>query len=503
MPEAMSPPISHRLDLDREACLRALATRDERFDGRFFIGVRSTGIFCRPVCPARPRPENCSFFPSAAAAAEAGYRPCLRCRPEASPGSPAWLGTSATVVRAIRLVEQGALDDGSVGELAERLGIGERHMRRLFLEHVGASPVAVAQTRRVLFAKRLIDESSLPMHEIASASGFTSVRRFNDALRKTYGESPSSLRERRRNSQSRASAALCSTLTLRLPYRSPFDWDGMLGYFRIRATPGVEEIDGERYRRTFKLGEARGIIEVSRDEATRQLCANIQLADAPAPLIQVAARLRNLFDLQADPVEIGAHLKRDPLLRRSIERRPGLRVPGAWDGFELAVRAILGQQVSVKGATTLTGRLVAAHGEPIADPTGTSGALSFLFPLPEVIAEADVAKVGLPASRAGAIRALAAAVAAGKVELSTGVDLEHNLAALRALPGIGDWTAEYVAMRAMREPDAFPASDLGLRRALADENGVMPSVRELARMSEAWRPCRAYAAVALWSLDAG
>jgi len=481
------------MDLDPELCRRAMRTRDVRFDGRFFIGVQSTGVFCRPICPARPKPENCTFFASAAAAVEAGYRPCLRCRPEVSPGTAAWGGTSATVRRGLRLIEDGALDCGSVQQLAGRLGIGERHLRRLFLEHVGASPRIVAHTRRVLFAKRLIDETSLPMQQIALASGFASVRRFNDAIRGTYDRSPTQLRSLRR------SGASSSELTLRLAYRPPLDWDAMLDYFALRATPGVEVVGDGRYRRSFELGGSAGSLEVECDEAGSQLLATVHLVAGPASLIQIAERLRRTFDLATDPGEIGAWLRADPRLRRALLRRPGLRVPGAWDPFELAVRAVLGQQVSVKGATTLAGRLAAKFGASLA--CARDGGPTQLFPGAGALAEAPVEEIGLPRARAEAIRALAAAVACGEVDLQPGAETERSVEALRALPGIGDWTAEYIAMRALREPDAFPASDLGLRRALSD-GGELPSARKVYEIAEAWRPCRAYAAVALWSLDA-
>jgi AraC family transcriptional regulator of adaptative response / DNA-3-methyladenine glycosylase II len=433
--------------------------------------------------------------PSAAAAFEAGYRPCLRCRPEAAPGSAAWAGTSATVRRALRLIDDGALDRAGVAALAARLGIGDRHLRRLFLEHTGASPLAVAQARRVLFAKRLIDETGLSMTDVAAASGFASVRRFNDAIRRTYGCPPTSLRARR--------GARCATTTLRLrlAYRAPFDWDGMLAYFALRATPGVEVVRDGRYWRSFELAGARGVLEVECDEASAHVVAAFHLATGPAPLIQVCERLRRMFDLEADSGEIAAHLGSDARLRRAWLRRPGLRVPGAWDPLELAVRAVLGQQVSVKGATTLAGRLVEKFGSAL--DALPDGGPTHLFPEAEVLAQAALEAIGLPRARAEAIRALAGAVADGSVDLQLGADPARSIASLKALPGIGEWTAQYVAMRALREPDAFPASDLGLRRALAPKGGdKLPTAREVEAMADAWRPCRAYAAVALWSLDA-
>ena len=483
------------MELEPSACYRALRTRDARFDGRFFTGVRSTGVFCRPVCPARtPRRENCVFFACAAAAQEAGFRPCLRCRPEASPGTPAWLGTSASVSRAMRLITQGALDAGRVDDLARRLGIGERHLRRLFVEHLGASPLAVAQTQRILFAKKLIDETALPMAAVAQAAGFASVRRFNDAVLKTYGRPPRLLRRARRGD---GNGGRSGDVRLKLPFRAPYDWDAMLRFLDLRATPGVESARAGAYQRSVSIDGVRGLVEVRAVRGEKHLLARIRLSSA-APLIQVAERLRRIFDLGADPHEIASHLRRDPRLAPLVRARPGLRIPGAWDGFELAVRAILGQQVSVKGATTLAGRLVQAYGEPLVLDTreAEDESLRFLFPEPEALAGADLTALGLPRSRAAAISCLASAVARKELVLDAVGDLEETLRRLRALPGVGDWTAQYIAMRALREPDAFPATDLGLRRALA-EDGEPASANEVARRAESWRPWRAYAAIHL------
>jgi AraC family transcriptional regulator of adaptative response / DNA-3-methyladenine glycosylase II len=481
------------MDLDPDACYRALRTRDARFDGRFFTAVRSTGVYCRPICPARtPRRENCLFLPCAAAAQEAGYRPCLRCRPEASPGTPAWLGTSATVSRALRLIAEGALDEGGVEALAARLGIGERHLRRLFLTHLGAPPLAVAQTRRILFAKKLIDETALPMSHVALASGFSSIRRFNDAIRRGYRMSPMALRRKRHRSRNGGGD---SDISIKLPFRAPFDWEAMRGFLALRATPGVETVGPEGYCRSVRIDGVHGTVAVSAADGRNHLVARIRLS-GPAVLIKVAERLRALFDLGADPHQIAACLARDARLRPGIHAHPGLRIPGAWDGFELAVRAVLGQQVSVRGATTLAGRLVEAHGEPLSldDARG----LRFLFPEPEVLAGADLRTIGLPRTRAAAISALAAAVASGDLRLDAPRGLEETVAKLKALPGIGEWTAQYIAMRALREPDAFPDSDLGLRRALGHPSRPLSPAR-LAKMAEAWRPWRAYAAVHLWT----
>ena len=483
------------MNLDPDTCYRALRTRDPRFDGRFFTAVRTTGIYCRPVCPARtPKRENCVFLPCAAAAQEAGYRPCLRCRPEASPGTPAWLGTSATVSRGLRLIADGALDEGGVDALAARLGIGARHLRRLFVTHLGATPQSVAHTRRVLFAKKLIDETALPMAQVAFAAGFSSVRRFNTALRDAYGRPPRELRRGRRA----AADADALDLSLRLPYRPPLDFGAFLAFFAPRATPGVESVEGGVYRRTLALGDARGSVEVRADGSAHQLLARVRL-DSPAPLIDVTERLRRIFDLGADPEEISTQLRRDRRLTRRLERRPGVRVPGSWDGFELAVRAVLGQQVSVKGATRLAGRLVEAYGEP-APETGDP-ALSRLFPRADALAEADPARLGIPRARAGAIAALARAVARDELRLDGSADLDESLARLQELPGIGPWTAQLIAMRALGEPDALPAGDLGLRRGLG-RAGDLASAAEVEARAEAWRPWRAYGAMLYWGAGA-
>jgi AraC family transcriptional regulator of adaptative response / DNA-3-methyladenine glycosylase II len=486
------------VQLDPDICYRALRTRDARFDGHFFTGVRTTGVYCRPVCPARtPKRENCLFLPCAAAAREAGFRPCLRCRPEASPGTPAWRGTSATVARALRLIDGGAMDSAGVDALADRLGIGARQLRRLFLEHLGATPLAVAQTRRLHFAKKLIDETALPFSEIAFAAGFSSIRRFNDAVRSTWGRSPRVLRGARAAQGADGQAA---PLELRLPFRPPLDWDALAGFFALRAIPGVELASAERYVRSFALDGATGILDVTPRPGEAHLVARLYV-DAPAPLIRISERLRRLFDLGADPLTIGEQLGRDPTLAPLVASRPGLRVPGAWDGFEVAVRAILGQQVSVRGAATLAGRLAEAYGDalPVAAtrPDG-EGTPSRLFPRPEALLDLDAARIGLPRARAAAIATLARAVRDGSVDLEASRDLDSTVAQLRSMPGIGEWTAQYVAMRALHEPDAFPHGDLGLRRALGSR-AALASAAEVWSRGEAWRPWRAYAALHLWN----
>jgi AraC family transcriptional regulator of adaptative response / DNA-3-methyladenine glycosylase II len=471
------------MELDLQTCEHARRSRDPRFDGRFFIGVTTTGIYCRPVCPApSPKENHVRYFPSAAAAAEAGFRPCLRCRPEASPGAPAWLGSSTTVSRALRLMEEGGLADGSLEDLAARLGMGSRQLRRLFLQHLGATPVAVRQTRRLHFAKRLIDETELPFTEAALAAGFGSVRRFNSSFQTLYGRTPSQLRELAR----RSGASGAGQYRFRLPFRPPFDWEALLGFLAPRAIPGVGVVDGESYRRSIEIHGKRGQIEVRRVASALEL--RIEFPDA-RELMTIIERVRRLFDLRADPAEIGARLASDPLLAERLKSRPGLRVPGAWDGFELAVRAILGQQVSVKGATTLSGRLAQTFGERIEFGDG----LTHLFPGPARLAEADCSKIGLPGARAEAIRRLAAAVAQGDLVFGGVVHPAKFLEQFKKLPGIGEWTAQYVAMRALGEPDAFPSGDLGLVRAAG-----VGDAKQLEQHAEKWRPWRAYAAMHLW-----
>jgi AraC family transcriptional regulator of adaptative response / DNA-3-methyladenine glycosylase II len=481
------------MDLDRDACYRALTARDPRFDGRFFACVTSTGIYCRPICPARtPKLENCIFMPSAAAAHAAGFRPCLRCRPEIAPGLAGWRGTANTVSRALALIAEGALDEGSIEQLADRLGVGARHLRRLFEEHLGAAPVAVAQAHRILFAKMLISETQLPLGEIALASGFGSIRRFNTVMRRTYDRSPRELRRAKVKDPAESAA-----ITLRLPFRPPYHWPAMIGFLAPRAIPGVESVAPDHYRRTIAIGAAVGAVEIAPVAGKPYLSATIRLP-AVTSLGTVVGRLRRLFDLDADPAAIEGHLAGDPQLARAIAARPGLRVPGAWDNFELAIRAMLGQQVSVAAATTLGARLAATYGERMADGPPS---LDRLFPKPEALAAADLTTIGMPGARARAISALAAAMVADRELLRSFETLDATVAKLSRLPGIGPWTAQYIALRALREPDAFPASDLGLLRAAATPEG-RPTPAALLARAEAWRPWRAYAALHLWMSEA-
>ncbi|HEY3173837.1 MAG TPA: AlkA N-terminal domain-containing protein [Thermoanaerobaculia bacterium] len=473
-------------DLDWQVCSRARLSRDARFDGKFFIGVLGSGVYCRPICPAPTAKEkNVRYFVSAAAAAEAGFRPCLRCRPESSPGTPAWLGTSNTVSRALRLIGESGLEDGGVEVLAERMGVGSRHLRRLFLRHLGATPTAVARIRRLHFAKKLIDETTLPMSQIAVASGFGSVRRFNAGIREVYHRTPTQIRHLARQTSIQPQ----NQYLFRLRFRPPYDWPGMLAFLAPRATPGVESVELGLYRRSISLGGSDGYFEVSL-ENENTLAVRVQFAD-PRSLYCIIERVRAMFDLTADWAAIAPSLRADPALGPRVEAVPGLRVPGCWNAFELATRAILGQQISVRAATTLAGRIVKAFGRPLSP----AGDLTHLFPEPDVLAEADIASVGLPRARAETIRTFARAVRDGRFTFEGVVDTEAFLARLCAIPGIGEWTAQYVAMRALGEPDAFPADDLGLQRAL-DSGGA----RELVRRAEAWRPWRAYAAMYLWTI---
>ena len=484
------------MELAPAVCERARLARDARFDGRFFTAVLTTGIYCRPVCPARPpRADNVRYYPSAAAAAEAGFRPCLRCRPETAPGSPAWRGTSATVSRALRLIDQGEADDGGIENLAGRLGITGRHLRRLFLDQLGASPTTVAATRRLHLAKRLIDETQLPFAEIAFSAGFRSVRRFNDAVHETYGRAPGELRRNSVTEQPMGDGPL----SLRLGYRPPYDWETVIGYLGPRGIPGVEVVANGRYRRSVRVdGDRAAVLEVSPAPGCDALLLRLRGLEHPIRLPGIVARVRRLFDLDAVPGDVHGTLAGDPVLAARVDLRPGLRIPGSWDAFELGVRAILGQQVSVAGATTLAGRLADRFGQPLS--VGGDESPRRLFPLPDHLADARVETIGLPRTRASTIRAFAAAVADGTLQLDGQGDPDTLYDLLRSLPGIGDWTAQYLMLRGLGFPDAFPSGDLGLRKALGNGTPI-PAPQALAQ-AQAWRPWRGYAAMYLWTVPA-
>jgi len=470
--------------LDPIVCRQAILARDARFDGRFFTAVLTTGIYCRPVCPARPpKAENCRYYPTAAGAQAAGFRPCLRCRPETAPGQGAWRGVSNTVTRAVSLIDAGALDEADVDALAGRLGVGERHLRRLFLKHLGASPISVAQTRRVLIAKQLIHETELSMAEIALAAGFGSVRRFNETMLALFGRPPTELRRA-------VGAGAQAGITLSLGYRPPYDWDALLAFLAARAIPGVEEIADGVYRRTIETGGVAGSLSVAHEPERNRIRATIHFPRL-SHLPRIIARVRLIFDLDADPEAIGAALSQDARLAPLVAARPGLRVPGAWDGFELAVRAILGQQITVGAATRLAGLIAEKWGAPY-----EGDGLTRLFPRPEALAGAVIG--GMPRARASAIAKLAQAAGNDPAIFERAETLEASIARLCALPGVGEWTAQYIAMRALREPDAFPAADIGLMRAMDDGDG-RPNPAALLSRSQAWRPWRAYAALHLWT----
>jgi AraC family transcriptional regulator, regulatory protein of adaptative response / DNA-3-methyladenine glycosylase II len=483
------------MDLDHDACYRVFQARDARFDGRLFVGVRTTGIYCRPICPARtPKRSNVTYYTSAAAAQEAGFRPCLRCRPEMSPELLTLHDTSRLVTRALALIASGALDEGDVESLSSKLGIGERQLRRLFAKHVGASPNTVAQTRRVHLAKQLIHDTNLSMLDVALASGFGSLRRFNETFKQLFGRAPNSLRRARSDRAMPATAAV----EIKLTYSPPFDWQQMLEFFAMRAISGVERVDGDTYARSARIG-TQDIILLVRPDAKNALRVQLHLDDLSA-VPGIIARLRRLFDLAADPQVIGEHLAQDPLLADLIAKRPGLRVPGAWDPFELAVRAILGQQITVVAAVQLASKIVRRFARPL--PPALSkvvDGISHAFPEPALLAAADIASLGMPRARGLALNSMAQRFASNPQVLNGSESLEEAVMLLRALPGIGEWTAQYIAMRELREPDAFPAADVGLMRAIQNVTGRRPTANEMLRMAERWRPWRAYAATHLWA----
>jgi len=474
--------------LDSEALNRARLSRDARFDGKFYIAVTSTGIYCRPICPSRyAKRSNVRFFASPAAAEAAGFRPCLRCRPEAAPGTPAWLGTAAVVRRAMRLISEGALDEHSVEALAGRLGVGARHLLRLFGRHVGASPIAVAQTRRLHFAVCLLTETSLPITQIAMAAGFGSCRRFNDAFRHTYGRPPRDLRAGRRG----GAADGAEEVVLRLAYRPPYDWSHMRDFLAARAITGVERVDARGYARTVACEGGHALICVSALPGKDALELRVRGAP-PTALLQLASVARRVFDLAADPARVGVELATDPLVGPLVRQRPGLRIAGAWDAFECAVRAVLGQQVSVAAGCTFAARLVERAGVVI---RGGADGLTHLFPTPASLAGANLETLGITRTRAATLHALARAVLERRLDFSAAP--EALAAALAALPGIGPWTAQYVALRALGEPDALPTGDLVLRRMAAPERSTL-SARELDQRAREWQPWRGYAVMHLW-----
>lgn len=472
------------MDPNHAAHYAALRARDPRFDGHFFVGVTSTGVYCRPVCRVRmPRPANCRFFPSAAAAEAEGFRPCLRCRPELAPGRSSIDLPSRLAWAAAHRIDAGEADARGLAALAGRLGITDRHLRRLFHDTFGVTPVAYAQTRRLLHAKRLLADTALPLTEVAMAAGFGSLRRFNELVRDRYGLSPTALRRARGGA---GHVAHADGLRFELPWRPPYDWERLMAFLAGRCIAGVEGVAGGRYRRSVRLDGAEGWFELS--PAPGRQAVAVRAAPTLLPVLRsVLARIGRLCDLACDPDAVAAAL--GPLAADA----PGLRVPGAFDGFEMAVRAVLGQQVTVKFAQVLSGRLAAAYGSPVGTPFPE---ITRIFPPPHVLAAAEVgelAALGIVRSRAGAIVALAREVAAGRLDLAPAGDPEATMAGLRNLPGIGAWTAQYVALRALTWPDAWPAGDAALAKALG---AARPGDAE--RIADAWRPWRGYATLHLW-----
>ena len=500
------------MTLDFDTCYRAVLARDPRFDGRFFTAVTSTGIYCRPVCPARtPARANMRFFPHPGAAEAAGFRACRRCRPETSPGSPEWNARADLAARAVRLISAGYVDEHGIAGLAARLAVTQRHLRRLLVAELGTGPLALARTVRLQTARRLLAETSLPITDIAFASGFSSVRQFNATVLESSGRTPSRLRAAARGAGRPAGQPADGPgtwLTLRLACREPYDAAALLDFLAVRAIPGVEQVTAGRYSRTVRTAGGAGLIELLPRPGQGHVLLRARLGrlGGVGPLV---SHCRRLLDADADPAAIGAALAADDLIAPLVRARPGLRVPGCYDGFELAVRAVLGQQVSVAAARTFAARLAARHGTPLpADMAvdGTSAAISadgrpagqpalhLLFPGPEELAGADLTGLGLTAGRQRTLDALAAAAASGRLDLSPGADPEETAARLAELPGIGPWTISYIMLRTGADPDAFPASDLGLRRALA-RLGAPPG------HPGRWRPWRGYAAVHLWTWE--
>ncbi len=476
--------------IDADRLWRALEAKDPRFDGWVFTGVRTTGIYCRPSCPARiPQRQNVRFFASAAAAQAAGFRACKRCRPDAAPGSPEWDRRADIVGRAMRLIADGIVDREGVPGLARRLGYTERHVYRELVAVVGAGPLALARAQRAQTARVLLETTGLSITEIAFAAGFGSVRQFNDTVRQVFAMTPSGLRSRaRRNGREPDSGAI----VLRLPYRSPLDAAGLIAFLAARVVPGVEEVSDSVYRRSLCLPHGPGIVEL--EPADGYVRASFRLDDL-RDLGAAVQRSRNLLDLDSDPVAVVDALGGDRVVGPLVRLAPGRRVPGHVDAHELAVRAVLGQQVSLAGAATLAGRITAAYGEPLERPVGS---VTHVFPSATALAGADPARLPMPASRRRALVSLAAALADARVVLDPGADREEARARLMELPGIGAWTTEYVAMRALRDPDAFPDTDLGIGYALRDlgEDGRPAAA---VKTAERWRPYRAYAAQHLWA----
>ncbi|MCG8914370.1 helix-turn-helix domain-containing protein [Actinokineospora sp. PR83] len=475
-------------DFDR--CVRAVRSKDARFDGWFFTAVRTTRIYCRPSCPSMPpKAENMTFFPSAAAAQSAGFRACKRCRPDASPGSPEWNERADLAARAMRLIADGVVDRAGVPGLAARLGYSVRQVERQLLAEFGAGPLALARAQRAQTARLLIETTALPMSEVAAAAGFGSIRTFNDTVREVFALPPTELRLR-----AGRQVASPGVISLRLPFREPLCPDNLFGHLAATAVPGVEEFRDGAYRRTLRLPHGSGVATL-RPTADHIAC-QLALTDL-RDLSRAISRCRRLLDLDADPVAVDDLLAADPVLAPHVRREPGRRVPRTVDGAELAVRTVVGQQMSTAAARTHIARLVAEHGDPVAD---AGGGLTHLFPLPATLAALDPDRFGLPRGRRESLVALVSALAGGAIDLGVGADRERARARLAVLPGFGRWTVETIAMRALGDPDAFLACDIGVRAA-ARTLGLPFTPATLAAHAAAWRPWRAYAVQYLWSVN--
>jgi AraC family transcriptional regulator of adaptative response / DNA-3-methyladenine glycosylase II len=467
----------------------AVQSKDSRFDGWIYVGVTSTGIYCRPSCPAiTPKRANVRFFPSAAGAQSGGFRACKRCRPDASPGSPQWNTRADVVGRAMRLIADGVVDRDGVGGLARRLGYSERHLHRQLVAEVGAGPLALARAQRAQTARLLIETTDLPFAQVAFGAGFESIRQFNDTVRDVFAATPTQLRTGARG-PSRSSVG---AVTVRLAVRQPFDAVSLLSFLGARAVPGVEEWDGETYRRVLSLPHGLGIVALT--PTVDAVICRLQL-DAVADVAVAVQRCRRLLDLDADPAAIAAALGQDPVLAPLVERAPGRRAAGHVDGAEVAVRAVLGQQISVVAARTAAARLALALGRPLSHPDGT---LRFAFPSSEQLADAPDALLAMPNRRRNAVRSLAAELASGRLVIDVGADRDELLRQLEAQPGLGPWTASYIVMRALGDPDTFLPTDLGVRHAM-EALGLPGDPRGAARHAERWSPWRSYAVAHLWA----
>ncbi|GGL36737.1 DNA-3-methyladenine glycosylase [Streptomyces anthocyanicus] len=478
---------------DTERCVRAVQSKDARFDGWFFTAVLTTGIYCRPSCPVvPPKPGNMTFYPSAAACQQAGFRACKRCRPDTSPGSPEWNRRADLTARAMRLIADGVVDREGVPGLAARLGYSTRQVERQLLAELGAGPLALARAQRAQTARLLIETTPLPMADIAFAAGFSSIRTFNDTVREVYALSPSELRTRA--PRNRRAATAPGALSLRLPFRAPLNPDNLFGHLAATAVPGVEEWRDGAYRRTLRLPYGHGIVALTPNPD--HIACRLTLSDL-RDLTVAISRCRRLLDLDADPTAIDDQLRADPLLAPLVDKAPGRRVPRTVDEAEFAVRAVLGQQVSTAAARTHAARLVTAHGDPVDDP---EGGLTHLFPSTEALAAVDPETLAMPRTRRTTFTTLVAHLADGSVNPGVESDWAETRARLLALPGFGPWTADVIAMRALGDPDAFLPTDLGIRRAAA-ELGLPSTPAALTARAAAWRPWRAYAVQYLWATD--